>query len=130
MIQLRRSDNMSVFLIFDKDGLTNLIDAMKASESAAASSIQATVDMSVVTLKRKSPTVETTLVIQRGKETQLARAEEAVVWTITDEDRESVISRFEQCAAENVFHPAELISVQVPKNRRLDDLYGEFVVAE
>lgn len=126
MIELRRDDNMSIFLVCDEFGLTELSNAMHASEGATPNSVNATVDMSILTLKRKSPSVEATLVIQRGDSTRLSQGEEGIVWTMTDEDRECVISRLKQCESERTFTPAELIRVQVLKNKHLDYVYGEF----
>lgn len=130
MLQLRRDDNMSVYLLFDKVGLAELAEALQASEGTTASTVNATVDLSILTLKKKSPTVEATLAIRRGQSTGLSREGEGIVWTITDEDRACVISRFKQCEADGVFTPSELIRVQVPKNKRLDYVYGELVFTD
>ena len=128
MIQFRREDNMAVCLLFDRAGLTELTDALKRSGgNVTTSSVNVTFDKSVLTLKRKSPNVPTSLIIAPGDITRISQVGEDIVWAITDEDRECLVGRFEQCESDGACIPAELIRVQIPKNKRLDYLCGELI---
>lgn len=127
MIRLRRDDNMSVCLVCDHNGLARLTDAMRGDNKITESSLEVAFDKSIFTLKRKSPTVFTNLTIKLGDFTRFSLDGDDVVWTITDEDRDCIISRFKQCDTDGAFVPAELIRIQVSKNRNLDYLYAELV---
>jgi len=116
---------MSVSLLFDQDGLTILTEAMLCSEDDTANNVEVSFDKSILTLKKKSPIVETIILIRRGKATSLSLDGENIAWALTDEDRECLVTRFKQCKSDGTFTPAELIRVQVPKNKKLDYVYGK-----
>jgi len=127
VIHLRRDDNMSIYMLCDKHGLKKLIDSMQGVDEVRAESIELDFDKSILTLKRKSPTVLTPMVIRVGDATQISLEGTKIVWTLSDEDRDYIISRFQQCEKDGYFYPAELIRVQVPKNKKLDYLYAELI---
>ena len=96
MIQLQRNDSMSVCLTCDRGGLADLADAMRGGNGTAVHRIEATFDKSIGTLKTKSPTVSTMLVVKAGDQTRFSLEGDNLVWTITDEGRDCVLSRLEQ----------------------------------
>lgn len=100
---------------------------MRGDNKNEERSIEVTFDKAILTLKRKSPTLITTLVIKTGVSTRFSMERDEIVLTITDEDRDCMVSRLEQCGAVGAFVPAELIRVQVPKNKNQDYLYADLV---
>lgn len=127
MMQMRRGDNRSVYLTANRNGLARLFVVLQVGDRTDRDGPEVSFDMSVVTMKRNSPTVTTTLAITTGETTELSQVGDCIVWTITDEDRQCVIPRFVQCSEVGAFVRAELLHLRILKNRHLDYLYGELV---
>jgi len=127
MIELDRSDGMSIWLRCDQGGLNQLLETFRSALRGEIPHLDARVDMSTMTLKRKSRVRDASIRLQIGNETQLTRCEDDISWLISREDLESGLGRLERSAVEGFFSPAEFMRIQVRKNRKLDYLYCEIV---
>jgi hypothetical protein len=126
MIQLRREDNMSVFILLDESGLAELTAAMNRHERVEPNNVNVIFDRSILTLKKKSPSIRAELSINSGDFTRISQVGKNICLFITSEDRECIATRLMRCRMEGAFIPAELIRLQIPKNKYLDYLYGEY----
>ncbi len=127
MVKIDRSDEMSIWLRCQQIGLEQLLKAFRSALKGEVIRLDATIAMSTLTLRRRSRTIEAPLRLQIGSETQLEKQEHGVTWLISREDLESGVERLERSIVDGFFSPAELMRVQVTKNRRLDYLYCEIV---
>lgn len=127
MIKFRRGDNMSIYISFDKSGLSELISAMKAAKNGGRASVQAEFDKSVTTLKRRSPKQFATVEVVQANATTMSQEAGSVMWSLHSEDLEYAIYRLIECESTGEFNPAEFMKVQISRNKLLDDLYGEMV---
>lgn len=126
MIQFKREDSMSINLLFDKEGLAQLLESLKNALKGEHSYIVAQFDASILSFK-KGTTENTSIQIEYtgSNETQLYKQNNQIIWRLDKEDTEVAIDRLELCETEGYFSPAEFIRVQVPKNKRLDYIYCE-----
>ena len=127
MIEFKRDDSMSIYLSFDEQGLLALNQAITEVANGETTSIDVTSDRSVVTMKRSSSTEVTTMKIVGGELTTLSFEESNLVWVIEGEDLDCLGSSLSKCQQNGSLDTAELIRVQVPKNKKLDYLYGSLI---
>ena len=123
VIKFHRDDKLSIWLTFNLAGLENLIKAFKGALRREVESINALMDMSVITLKKKATEKMVSIEIRLGKSTLIAKHEEQIFWYFEKEVLEDAIGRLDRCLAENNFYPAEFIRVKVSKNKKLDYIY-------
>lgn len=130
MIELKRDDGMSVFLSFDSEGLELLIQSLGAAMSGTANSLEVVFDRSVITMKRSSRTETMEMVVIGGEMTTFRFHENKLVMSIEGEDLECLSELLSKCQETGSLGTSELIRVQVPKNKKLDYLYGTFLAPE
>jgi hypothetical protein len=128
MIQLKREDAMSIKLLFDKEGLSHLLNSFEKVSIGELSLIDVQLDSSVITLK-KSCIDDISMKIEYTKSgtTQIYQQNNQIIWSLEQEDIEDAIYRLQQCIVQGYFSPAEFIRVQVPKNKKLDYIYCELI---
>lgn len=124
MIDFKRDGGMSICLSFDEQGLLALNQAIAEVANGETSLLDVTFDRSVVTMKRSSSTEETKMKVVGGDLTTLNFEETNLVWVIEGEDLDCLDSSLSKCQQNGRLDTAELIRVQVPKNKKLDYLYG------
>lgn len=127
MIEFTRTSNTSIELKFDAAGLHSLIDAMRSVLARTTTTIEASFDMPIVTMKRSSPKKLLSLSVMLEAETTLAKREESVVWSLDAEDAESALTQLQNCQSIGFFSPSEFLRVQSRKNKNMDWIYGEMV---
>lgn len=125
MIQLTREDRLAVWLRIDHRGLDCLLAAIKKTSDGHVSYVDALVDMSVVSMKRRSALVDAVIEIRPGAQSLLVRTATGIEWTMDGDDLESAMSALNQCKEKGYFFPAEFLQTQVAKNRNLDWIYAE-----
>jgi len=114
MIQFKREDNMSIKLIFDYEGLVEILEGLKKIYKGYISTIYAQLDESVISLK-KSMMIDTSIQMEyvENEETQLKKEDNQVRWILEKEDIEIAVERLEECKIKGYFSPGEFIRVQV-----------------
>jgi hypothetical protein len=127
MIEFKRDDNMSIYLSFDEQGLVLLCNAIEVLQSRDVSNLDVSFDRSVATMKRSSAIELINMSIARGETTTMAIEDSGLVWTIEDEDLDCLGSLLAKCRENGNLETPELIRVQVPKNKKLDYLYGTMI---
>ncbi|HHX17358.1 MAG TPA: hypothetical protein GX727_00690 [Clostridium sp.] len=128
MIQLKREDAMSIKLLFDKEGLSHLLNSFKKVFIGELSIIDVQLDSAVITLKKRSiENVSIKIEYTESSSTQIYKQNNEIIWSLEQEDIEDAIYLLEQCIVEGYFSPAEFIRVKVPKNKKLDYIYCELM---
>lgn len=126
MIQVKREDSMSIHLLFDNTGLTQILESLKSALKGEQASINGKIDALVISMK-KGEMLDSCIEIEytESGETQLLKQSNQVLWILDKEDIEVAIERLEQCKTDGYFSPAEFIRVQIPKNKKMDYIYCE-----
>lgn len=127
MIEFKRYDNMSIMMTFDYLGITLLCQALDDVLAHGITSIEVSFDKSVINLKRSSNIFITGMNIIIGEQTRLSIEDAHLVWSIESEDLDCLRSLLAKCKETGSLQTPELIRVQVPKNKRLDYLYGSMI---
>ncbi len=127
MMEFRRDDKMSIYLSFEKGDLETLVDVLKSIQEGGSRQIDAHFDRSIITMKKSSPTENSSLLMCKGDSTELYSDSDSLIWKLADEDIDCLKAIFLRCMNHDYLEVAELIRVQTPKNNRVDYLYGDFI---
>jgi hypothetical protein len=127
MIEFTRTSDISIDLKFDAEGLQNLTEAMRSVLAGASTTIEAAFDMPIVTMKRRSPKKQISLIVTPGEATTLNRVDDQIVWALHWEDADCALLRFLNCQEMGLFNPAEFLSIQTRKNKNSDHVYCTLV---
>lgn len=127
MVGFERDGNMSITVSCDDAGLSALIQAVGNARNSTAGTLEVMFDQSVMTLKQTSPTELTTMAVVAGESTGMHSSDHRPVLTLEAEDADCLLALLSSAQEKGAFEPPELVRVQVPKNHRLDCLYGVMV---
>jgi hypothetical protein len=127
MIEFKRDDNMSIHMSFDSKGLSMLVQVFQDALAGEQKSIQVIFDKSVTSMKRGANTASTTMTVERDDATSMTSDDNGIHWRIAPEDLDCLLHMLSKAQTRGALETPELVRVQVPKNKRLDYLYGSMV---
>lgn len=127
MIEFRRDDNMSIYMSFDSNGLSTLVKAFQDALAGEKKPIEVIFDKSITSMKRAAITASTTMTVERGDATSMISDDDGIHWRIDREDLDCLLHLLSKAQARGALETPELGRVQVPKNKKLDYLYGSMV---
>ena len=123
-IQMKRSDQYAVHLLFHREAVTSLLEAFRAALAGGCELVPIEFDRGVVKRKRFDKLVPRRLVIEKAVEDEAIVEDDETVFLRLDEDTLTYgTTKFEECLRDGTFSPAELCELQAGDRPEPNDLY-------
>lgn len=125
MIQMKRSDQYAIHLLFPKAAVTSLLEAFCAALADRQSKrpIPIEFDRGVVKRKRFDTMVPRGLVIEKAEHEMIVENDETVFLRLDQDTLAYGRDKFEECLQDEQFSPAELCELQAGDRPERNDLY-------